>query len=141
MTLNDQDKIAIAQEYFIRADQGRPDVLELFHEDAEIYFPKFGFGRQSFFEVVKGFESSLEYIRHDYEGLTFIASGDYLVVEGTSHGKMSGKSWAGGQTPGGRFCNLFKFRDGRISSLHIYLDPDYTGEDEARFRWGKNRHW
>jgi hypothetical protein len=33
---------------------------------------------------------------------------------------------AGGKTPGGRFCNLFKFRDGRISSVHIYLDPDYT---------------
>src|SRR5438128_281202 len=48
---------------------------------------------------------------------------------------------AGGKTPGGRFCNVFKFRDGRISSLHIYLDPDYTGEDEARFRWGKNRQW
>ena len=56
-------------------------------------------------------------------------------------GKMSGKSWAGGQTPGGRFCNLFKFRDGRISNLHVYLDPDYTGEDEARFRWGSNRPW
>ena len=42
-----------------------------------------------------------------------------------------------GKTPGGRFCNVFKFRDGRISSLHIYLDPDYTGEDEARFRRGR----
>ena len=49
--------------------------------------------------------------------------------------------WAGGKTPGGRFCNVFKFRDGRIASVHIYLDPDYTAEDEARFRWGKNRHW
>ena len=67
--------------------------------------------------------------------------GGILVVEGTSHGKMSGKSWAGGTTPGGRFCNVFKFQDGRISSLHVYLDPDYTGDDEARFRWGKNRHW
>ena len=34
--------------------------------------------------------------------------------------------------------NVFKFRDGRIASLHIYLDPDYTGDDEARFRWGKS---
>ena len=143
MSSNDHDKIALAREYFIRADQGRPDVLELFHEDAEIYFPKFGlgFGRQSFLEMVNGFESSLEYIRHDYGNLTLIPSGDYVVVEGTSHGKMSGKSWAGGKTPGGRFCNVFKFRDGRISSLHVYLDPDYTGEDEARFRWGKNRQW
>jgi hypothetical protein len=44
MSLNDQDKITNAREYFIRADQGRPDILELFHEDAEIYFPKFGVG-------------------------------------------------------------------------------------------------
>jgi len=42
MVANDQEKIKIAREYFTRADQWRPDVLELFHEDAEIYFPKFG---------------------------------------------------------------------------------------------------
>jgi hypothetical protein len=60
MSLNDQDKIKIAREYFVRVDQGRSDILELFHEDAEIYFPKFGFGfgRQSFFEMVKGFEDT-----------------------------------------------------------------------------------
>src|ERR1700752_648569 len=91
--------------------------------------------------MVKGFEGSLEYIQHDYDSFTFIPWGDYLIVEGTSQGRMSGKSWAGGKTPGGRFCNVFRFRDGRISSMHVYLDPDYTGEDEARFRWGKNRHW
>src|SRR6266700_616041 len=100
---NDQAKIKIAREYFMRADQGRPDILEL----------------------VKGFEGSLEDSQHDDDHLTFIPSADYLVVEGTTEGRMSGKSWAVGKTPGGRFCNLFKFRDGRISSLHIYLDPDY----------------
>jgi hypothetical protein len=41
---DDQQKIKIAREYFMRADQGRPDILELFQEDAEVYFPKFGFG-------------------------------------------------------------------------------------------------
>jgi hypothetical protein len=91
--------------------------------------------------MVKGFEGVLEYMQHDYDRLNFIPSADYLIVEGTSQGRMSGKSWAGGETAGGRFCNVFKFRDCRISSLHIYLDPDYTGEDEARFRWGKNRKW
>ena len=139
--LDDQEKIKIAREYLMRADQGRPDVLELFHEDAEIYFPKFGFGRNSFLAMVKGFEGVLEYLQHDYDRLNFIPSADYLIVEGTSQGRMSGKSWAGGETPGGRFCIVFRFRDGGISSLHIYLDPDYTGEDEARFRWGKNRKW
>src|SRR4029077_4103565 len=143
MGSSDQNKIAMAREYFMRADRGRPDILELFHEDAEVYFPKFGFGfgRNSFLEMVKGFEGALESIQHDYDRLTFIPSADYLVVEGTSQGRMSGKSWAGGQTPGGRFCNIFKFRDDRISSLPCYLDPDYTGEDEARFRWGKDRQW
>lgn len=142
-SLTDRDKIKIVQEYFVRADQGRPDVLELFHENAEIYFPKFGlgFGRQSLFEMVKGFDGVLEFIKHDYDGFKFLPSGDYLVVEGTSRGAVSGKSWEGRKTPGGRFCNVFKFRDDRIASVHIYLDPDYTGEDEARFRWGKNRHW
>src|ERR1039458_3162080 len=120
-----------AREYFMRADQGRPDILELFHEDAEIYFPKFGFGfgRNSFLEMVKGFDGALEYIQHDYDGLPFIPSADCIVVEGNSAGRMSGKAWAGGKTPGGRFYNVFKFREGRISRLHIYLDPDYTGED------------
>jgi hypothetical protein len=93
MGLKDQEKIEIAREYFMRADQGRPDILELFHEDAEVYFPKFGFGfgRNSFLEMVKGFEGALEYIQHDYDRLTFIPSADYLVVEGTSQGRMSGK--------------------------------------------------
>ena len=143
MSFTDQDKIKIAREYFIRADQGRVDVLDLFNEDAEIYFPKFGFGfgRQSFFEMVKGFEGVLGYIKHNYDNLIFIPSGEYVVVEGTSEGEMSGKSWVGGKTPGGRFCNVFKFRNERIISLHIYLDPDYTGDDKARFRWEENRRW
>ncbi len=107
---------------------------------AEIYFPKFGFGfgRQSIAEVVKGF---LEFIKNDYDGLKFIASGDHLVVEGTSRGAISGKSCEGGTTPGGRFCNVFRFRGNRIASVRVYLDPDYAGEDDPRFRWGKDRRW
>ena len=142
-SLSPQNKIKMAQDYFRLADQGRPEILELFHEDVEIYFPKFGFGigRQSFLELVKGFEGSLEFIQHDYDQLKFIPAGDYVVVEGTSHGKLSGKTWTGGGTPGGRFCNVFTFRGDRISSVHVYLDPDYTGEDTARFRWGMNRKW
>ena len=139
----DDKRINAARDYFRLADQGRPEVLELFHEDAEIYFPKFGFGfgRQSFLEMTDGFAVTLEFIRHDYDALTFIPAGDYVVVEGTSHGKISGKAWTGGVTSGGRFCNVFKFRGDRISSLHVYLDPDYTGEDIPRFRWGVNRKW
>src|ERR1700743_3237267 len=118
--MNDQEKIAIAREYFMRADQGRADVLDLFQEDAELYFPKFrfGFGRKSLFEMVKGFEGRLEFIQHDYNQLHFMPSGDYVIVEGTSRGKLEGQTWQGGNTPGGRFFNVFKFRDERIISVH-----------------------
>src|SRR5258706_10807821 len=140
MALSDQDKIAVAREYFIRADQGRADVLDLLDEDAEIYFPKFGFGhgRNSLFEMVKGFEGVLKYIKHDYDNLIFIPSGDHLVVEGTSEGESSNEKWTGGKTPGGRFCNAVKFRNDPNLSLHFYLHPDYTRNDSALFRYGKN---
>lgn len=139
----DEDRISVVRRYFRLADAGRPEVLELFHEDAEFYFPKFGFasGRQSLFDIVKGFEGVLEHLQHDYDTMNVIPAGEYVVVEGTSHGRMLGKAWSGGTTPGGRFCDVFRFRDERIASLHIYLDPDYTGDDEPRFRWGKQRTW
>ena len=140
---SDDRRIAVAQDYFRLADQGRPEVLELFHDDAESYCPTFGcgIGRQSLLEMIRGFQGTLEFIQHDYDALVFIPAGDYVVVEGTSHGKMSGKVWTGGVTPGGRLCNVFKFRGDRIVNLHVYLDPDYTGEDLPRFRWGMNRKW
>ena len=54
---NDRDRINLIQDYFRLADQGRPEVLDLFREDAELYFPKFGLGlgRQSLFEMTSGF--------------------------------------------------------------------------------------
>ena len=91
----DDKRIQVTREYFRLADQGRREVLELFHDEAEIYFPKFGFGfgRQSLFEMIKGFDGVLEFIQHDYDKLTFIRAGDYVVVEGTSRGRVSGKTW------------------------------------------------
>ena len=141
--MKDQEKIAIANRYFRLADQGSPEILDLFHQDVELYFPKFGFGfgKESFLEMVKGFEGSLESILHDYDNMNFMPSGDFLIVEGTSKGTLNGKSWEGGKTSGGCFCNVFKFHDNLIISVRVYLDPDYTGEDEARFRWGKNQKW
>lgn len=90
----------------------------------------------------RGSEGILECIRHDHSTFVFIPSGDRIAVEGVSVGRMSGISWSGGTTPGGRFCNVFEFREVRIAWLQVYLDPDYLGEDESRFRWGRaGRQW
>ena len=141
---SDEQKIELTKEYFRRADAGRPDLLDLFHEDALFYFPKFGVGhgRDSVPAMVAGFGAEIESIEHDFSDYLFIASGPNVAVEGTTRGQMNGKSWEAGKTPGGRFCNIFEFRGDRFSRVFVYLDPDYTGEDEARFRWGKeDRSW
>jgi ketosteroid isomerase-like protein len=144
MSLTDEQKIVIAREYFRLSDAGDPKLMELFHEDATLYFPKFGVGhgRASLLTVFEGFKGVLEWIRHDHASLVFTPSGDRIAVEGMSAGKMVGGAWKGGETPGGRFCNVFEFRGERIARLHVYLDPDYLGEDTARFRWSVlGRSW
>jgi len=59
------------------------------------------------------------------------------VVEGTTEGTdHAGTEWRGGHTAGGRFCSVFSFgADGLIERMYVYLDPDYTGQDTARFVW------
>src|SRR5258706_15531617 len=80
----DQNRIKVVQDYFRLADQGSREILELFHEDAELYYPKFGFGfgRQSFFELTKGFEGALEFVLHDYDNLTMIPPGTTSLWRG-----------------------------------------------------------
>ena len=143
MSLSDEKKIAIVRDYFRFADTGDPKLMDLFHADATLYFPKFGVGhgRASILEMVKGFTGVLEWMRHDGASFVFTPSGDRIAVEGLSEGKMVGGTWKGGKSPGGRFCNVFEFRGDRIARLHVYLDPDYLGEDSTRFRWGRERNW
>lgn len=132
--------------YFEKADARDPGVVELFSDDVEIYFPKFGVGngRAAFADMAKGFRTAIERIAHHRDTFQIIEQGDHVVVEGTTFGTgHNGKAWHGGQTPGGRFCSVFQFRetpDGlKICRMHIYLDPDYTGDNEDGFLWGKDR--
>lgn len=144
MTDLDTHHIELAKEYFRRSDAQDPRLLELFHPELQFYFPKFGIGHgpQSVLDMVAAFAGQIEAIEHDFSGYLFVARGPYVIVEGTTRGRLNGKDWQGGQTPGGRFCNVFEFRDGLVVRCHVYLDPDYTGEDEARFRWGHDgREW
>jgi hypothetical protein len=35
----------------------------------------------------------------------------------------------------GRWCDVFEIRDFLIQRVFIYLDPDYAGQDTARYPW------
>jgi len=138
--------IDTAQDYLRRLDEGRPDLLDLFTEDAEIYFPKFGVtkGRQHLLEMLGGFGGQVEYTRHDYATLNFLPSGDSLVVEGTSQGKLAGKTWEGGKLPadvfamssasamaGYRACTFISTQTTRGRMHRDFVgDPNAFGEPE-----------
>jgi hypothetical protein len=129
---------ARAREYFIRADAGRPDTLDLFTEDVEIYFPKFGVrrGHEAFGELARGLLSRLSRLEHDLPRFSFKVVGDTVFVEGLTRGATrDGVEWIGGSTAGGRFCSAFQFRSDQICRMYIYLDPDYAGADTDRFLW------
>ncbi|SCK14904.1 Ketosteroid isomerase-related protein [Variovorax sp. HW608] len=143
-TTTEQGLIEIAREYFRRVDAGRGDLVELFNDDIEVYFPKFGVvkGKQALFELASGLFTRIAELSHDQDSMLCVANGDDVVVEGLSRGKTkSGVEWAGGKTPTGRFCNVFHFRGEKIDRVHIHLDPDYGSEDRERFLWGMERSW
>lgn len=139
------DTVSVAKEYFARLDAGSPSLLDLFTEDAQIYFPKFGIGRgrTAILEVLSGLTGKIQSVEHASDSFVYIRSGNRLAVEGTTRGVLKdGVRWAAGETPAGRFCNVFEFRANLICRVHIYLDPDYGGEDKDRFMWGESgRSW
>jgi hypothetical protein len=138
------DHLETTKQYFIRVDAGRADTVDLFTEDAQIYFPKFGIarGKAAFGELASGLFKRVAKLSHDLSTFTYVVTPAVIVVEGKTQGMdVEGRRWSGGETPGGRFCSVFEFRGPLICRMHIYLDPDYTSRDEDRFLWGQNRNW
>jgi hypothetical protein len=138
-------RIDIIREFFRRTDAKRQDVYDLMVDDVEFYFPKFGFGhgKAELKVCAAGVGATVRRISHVQESLQFIEGPNGLVVEGLSNGEtVTGERWVGGETPTGRFCNVYRFRGSLISSLHTYLDPDYASADKNRFLWGREgRSW
>lgn len=132
------DPKTLACEYYHRLDSGAADLLDLFADDVEIYFPKFGVarGKAAFGELIAGLLTSLAAIEHDKDDLVFIVDGNRVAVEGRTRGRLhGGAEWRGGETPGGRFASVFEARDGLIGRMYVYLDPDYGGDHAAGFLW------
>lgn len=135
-----QKRIEVATEYFRRVDAGDPAITDLMTDDVQLYFPKFGVshGKGAVGEAGEGLMADISTIKHDFDRLTFISSGTYVVVEGFEGGTTKkGEVWPDPERSEGRFCNVFEFEGLLIKRVHVYVDPDFTSSDQARFHWGQ----
>jgi ketosteroid isomerase-like protein len=135
--MTDADRKAIVLEYFRRFDRGE-EILTLFDEHAQVYFPKWGVA-QGLAEVERLFKdvgTLFTSISHTPEYLNIVVDGDSVAAEGMTSGiATDGVAWRAGQTHAGRFLDIFEVRNFAIQRCYIYLDPDYAGADTARYPW------
>ncbi|WNI18468.1 nuclear transport factor 2 family protein [Actinacidiphila sp. ITFR-21] len=137
-----EQHVAIALEYFRRVDAGEPPV-DLFAADAQVFFPKFGTGHgiEDFGRLGAGLMAEQVAFQHPVESMVYTHEGNRLIVEGLERGRnAAGVAWPDGRPElEGRYCNAFEFRGDKISRLHIYVDPDFLGQDADRFLWSAAR--
>ncbi|RFA11683.1 hypothetical protein B7R22_18380 [Subtercola boreus] len=134
-----EDLIAITKEYFKRVDSGAPDLLDLFTDDAQIFFPRFGYahGKAEMVPFLVGLTTAVASFDHPEDRMVFTHGGNRVVVEGAENGVLaSGVSFPGDARSAGLFCNVFEFEDHLISRLHVYADPDLAGVQPELFPWG-----
>src|SRR3954451_5975798 len=143
--MTDEQRKSVALEYVKAFDHGGVtstggSILDLFAEDAQVYFPKWGMaeGKAEIGTLFSDVGGTLTSIKHDYASFNWIFSGaDTIVAEGTSYGEHQDGTWRAGvpEWGAGRWCDVFEIRDFKIQRCFIYLDPDYAGQDTSRDRW------
>lgn len=145
-TMTDEQRKSVALEYLKAFDNDgvtdEHEILDLFANDAQVYFPKWGLatGRDEIGRLFTEVGSTLKSIQHHYADFNWVFSGgDVVVCEGTSHGEHRDGPWRAGvpEWGAGRWCDVFEIRDWQIQRVFIYLDPDYAGADTARYPWLK----
>jgi ketosteroid isomerase-like protein len=132
------EQLRMAREYFSKVDAGDASLLEMFTEDAQLYFPKYGtaHGKAEFLQLIQGLTSAIARFVHDESLMVFTQSGNRLVVEGIESGFLTdGRPFPAGARSEGRYCNVFEFRGNLISRMHIHADPDLAGQHKDLFPW------
>lgn len=144
-SMTDEQRKSVALEYLKAFDNGGvtpagESILDLFAEDAQVYFPKWGLanGKEEIGKLFTDVGGTISNIQHHYAGFNWIFSGgDTLACEGESHGQHRDGPWRAGvpEWGAGRWCDVFEIRDFKIQRCFIYLDPDYAGRDADRYPW------
>src|SRR5471030_3377078 len=130
-------RIDVIRQFYTRLDQADATLLDLFTEDIEVFFPKFGTarGKSSLGELGKCFALEIYKIQHMQDTFRFLSDGETLVLEGQMRGVMqNGERWPAPQTGSHHFCSVFEFEDLLIKRLSTYLDPDFNLEDKKRVK-------
>ena len=130
-TLSDY-RVERIRDYFRQVDARDPRLPEMFTDDVQFFFPKFGSGRgkAALAQFGAHIGAHLDRLEHDIDGLVFTVDGDRIAVEGVERGvTRTGQAWPDGVVSEGRFCNVFEFDGLLISRAHIYVDPDFVGAD------------
>lgn len=133
--MEQESLVEIAIEYFKKVDAGDPSYLDLFSENVDFFFPKFGQaeGKDALVEFGNRIGSSLTSIRHDIDGFKITTAGNTVIVEGQEGGVMSdGTSWPDNNISMGRFCSVFEFTGKLIRRMYVYVDPDFPSRDLER---------
>jgi hypothetical protein len=148
-TMTDEQRKSVAVEYLKAFDNAGvtstgASILDLFADDAQVYFPKWGVasGKEQIGTLFAEVGATLKSVTHHYAYFNWIFSGsDLLVCEGTSHGEHRDGAWHAGNPPwgAGNWCDVFEIRDWKIQRVYIYLDPDYAGQDTSRYPWLSKR--
>jgi hypothetical protein len=143
--MTDEQRKSVALEYLKAFDNAGTtstggSILDLFAEDAQVYFPKWGIaeGKEQIARLFGDVGGTLNSIKHDYASFNWVFSGgDTIVAEGTSYGEHQDGPWRAGVPDwgAGRWCDVFEIRDFLIQRVFIYLDPDYACRDTDRYHW------
>jgi len=131
----------IAINYFRMVDAGNPAVIDIFTEDAQMFYPKFGIarGKAQIGAFAQGLGRGISSLQHEIDSFTVLTSGNYVIVEGAEKGTtMSGTAFPDGVFSFGLFCNVFEFENEFIKRIHIYVDPDFANTHAEGVAWGKS---
>lgn len=136
----DQRRKQVAIDYFRLVDAGDPAVLDLFADDASMFFPKLGVarGKEQIGAFAQGIGEWVSSLNHDIDTFNVLTVGNTVVVEGSEGGRTaSGVDFPDGVATFGLFCNVFEFDGSLISRMNVYVDPDFAGTHNDGVAWGK----
>lgn len=131
----------IAIDYFRMVDAGDPAVIDIFTDDAQMFYPKFGIaiGKAQIGAFAQGLGRGIASLTHEIDGFTVLSSGNHVIIEGMERGTTaSGVDFPDGVSSFGLFCNVFEFEGELIKRLHIYVDPDFANTHAEGVAWGKS---